>query len=234
METNCLRPKTPAAWIALALMGLVAASCLYTRHDIHVTLDIRHIQETATDIEDIVSGEKDMEDLDGAAAATQHESWLARLFDVSSTAWADSSLEIKNVTPELRKAIERRKARFEAIRKYKNKKALGENQMALLETRPCALLEDEAEGPKIKQLVKDENADRLAIYKEIARQNGATDAASLAKIQRAWAGVNRSKAEKGDWVQIPADKADYRAFLKSKMGRAIQPQPKPGSWVQAP
>ena len=219
-------------------MALALLACLYTKHDIHVTLDIRHIQETATNIEDVVSGEKKLEEIkprEGAALVVSPLWQLASLFDPSGVACAaDSATQIREMTPALKKAIENRKERFSKIRNYKSVGAIGENNLALLEVRTTPLLDNPEEKKTIESLVSDENADRMVIYREIARQNNAAGEEGLKKIQLAWARVHRDKSEKDDWVQVPSDDALYASFLESEFAKKLDAKPKPGQWVQVP
>ncbi|HUT26356.1 MAG TPA: DUF1318 domain-containing protein [Sumerlaeia bacterium] len=234
--------KAISVYALAAILGLTALACLYTKHDIHVTLDIRHIQETATDIEDVVSGEKELgqlEEQSGAALLASPRPGLAALFSLTTAACADEDDEgdeakVKKLTPALKKAIENRKKRFEEIRKYKSAGAIGENNAALLDERPSPLLKDEKEGPKIKALVKAENADRMTIYKEIAGRNDAKRPEDLAKIQKAWAKIHREKSKPRDWIQAPEKKEYYEDFLKEKWAKKLTDKPKPGSWLRMP
>jgi len=234
--------KVISFYALTAILGLAALACLYTRHDIHVTLDIRHIQETATDIEDVVSGEKELgqlEEQSGAALLASPGPGLAALFSLTAAACADEDdggdeAKVKKLTPALKEAIENRKKRFEEIRKHKSAGAIGENNAALLDERPSPLLKDEKEGPKIKALIKAENADRMTIYKEIAKQNNAKSAEDLLKVQKAWAAIHRERSSPRDWIQAPEKKEYYEDFLKEKWAGKLKEKPKPGSWFRMP
>jgi len=219
-----------------SLGGLMMLACLYTRHDIHITLDIRHIQQTASNIEDVVSGEKDLQDIkpkSGSMLLTTRHDWIARLIDPVASAYAQEGGDaIKEMTPELEKAIQNRKARAAEIREYKSAGAVGENKLALLETRPAPLLKEK--GDEIRAAVKAENRDRQLIYEEIARQNGKTSIEDLTSIQQAWAEVNRAKSKPGDWVQVPTDPKYLRRFMASDIAKDLSAKPTPGSWVKVP
>ncbi|MBN1865779.1 DUF1318 domain-containing protein [Candidatus Sumerlaeota bacterium] len=237
-----MKPTSKVLLIHLlaASMALALIACLYTKHDIHVTLDIRHIQDTATSIEDVVSGEKQLDDIEkrkGSSLDVALRYRLAALFDPATTCRADDDdkfVRIPNLTPALKTAIENRRNRYEKIRGYKSVGAIGENNRALVEVRSSPILKNEEEKKNIENLVKDENADRTTIYREIATQNKATGSEEMAKIRQTWARVHREKSEKGDWVQAPSDEAAHAAFMESAFAKNLDTKPKPGEWVQAP
>jgi hypothetical protein len=205
-----------------------------------VTLDIRHIQETASNIEDVVSGDKDLEELEINGGAMLRPSVN---FSPFSTAMAQGELKIKKLTPPLKKAIENRKERFDEIKKYKQKEMMGENEKALLEIPPKEKKPTPSPKPdtpeakeweKVKELIKKENKDRDVIYQEIAKQNNATGEENMNKIRRAWAAELREKSESGNWIQVPSDNKDFQIFLRSKIGKKLKEKPKPGSWLKIP
>jgi uncharacterized protein YdbL (DUF1318 family) len=236
-----MKPTVKVLAISLSIMGmtLALAACLYTKHDIHVTLDIRHVQDTAASIEDVVSGEKQLEDTkktEGSSLDAPLRYRLAKLLDPATPCRADDDtlIRIPNMTPALEKAIQNRKDRYQKVRGYKSVGAIGETDQAVLEVRSSPILSNPDEKKSIEALVEDENADRVTIYREIAKQNKATDEAGLAKIRQTWARVHREKSEKGDWVQTPSDEAAYAAFLESAFAKNLDTKPKPGQWVQAP
>ena len=225
--------------VAANLLGMLTLACLYTRHDIHITLDVRHIQQTASSIEDVVAGEKSLEEIEpkaGSGLLSLSGARLARLIAFSSTAYAqDEASALKKMTPQLEKAIKNRQQRAAKIRQYKSAAAVGENKLALLETRPSDLLKEK--GEEIRAAVKDENRDRQIIYQEIANQNSASGTASvdeLTEVQQAWAEVNRAKSKSGDAVQVPTDAKYLRRFLNSAIGQKLEERPEPGAWIKVP
>lgn len=237
MKTQGKILSTYAA-IAVLLSAICAMSCLYTRHDIHITLDIRHVKETATNIEDVVSGEKDLTDLEAKQGALVGDlPWplaLLRALDPTAGAMAAGEFEIREVNETLRKAIAGRQGRFEEITRYKSEGLVGEANNAELTVRPALQGKEKDLVEKVTRTVQEENADRVTIYREVARQNKTEDPESLAKIRQAWAAVHREKSRKGDWVQAPETREFYNKFLEEPMARKLSEKPRPGAWFQAP
>jgi uncharacterized protein YdbL (DUF1318 family) len=107
--------------------------------------------------------------------------------------------EIEN--PAIRKIIQSRSARVQELNRYKASGAIGENNKALTEARdlnPLPLPERAA----AQKLIREENADRERMFKEIAAATG-TDLSQLPRIQETYAETLRANARPGDWIQMP-------------------------------
>lgn len=109
-----------------------------------------------------------------------------------------ASPEISN--PAIRAIIRSRAARIEEIRRHKNTGVLGEDNQALLSARALdsLALKDRA---AVQRLIKDENADRERMFKEIAAATS-TDLSQLPRIQATYAETLRENAKPGDWIQL--------------------------------
>lgn len=107
--------------------------------------------------------------------------------------------EVSN--PAIRKIIESRAARLEALNSLKSKGVVGESNQALVEVRSLDAL-PLRERAAAQRLVKQENTDREQLYKEIAAAKG-VDLSQLPRIRSTYAETLRSKARKGDWIQQP-------------------------------
>lgn len=107
--------------------------------------------------------------------------------------------EISN--PAIRRIIQSRAARVNDLNRYKSSGALGENNKALVQVRDLNALPLQ-ERAAVQKLVRDENADRDRMFKEIAAATGA-DLSQLPRIQETYAGTLREKARRGDWIQLP-------------------------------
>jgi uncharacterized protein YdbL (DUF1318 family) len=105
--------------------------------------------------------------------------------------------EISN--PAIRQIIKSRSTRISNITRHKASGVLGENNKALLEVRNLAALalRDRA---AVQKLVREENADRQRMFKEIAAATG-TNLSQLPQIQATYAATLRAKAKKGEWTQ---------------------------------
>ena len=79
---------------------------------------------------------------------------------------------------------------------------IGENNRALVEVRNLEAVQGLRERADAQKLVKDENADREQLFKEIAAAKN-VDLAQLPKIRATYAETLREKAKPGDWMQLP-------------------------------
>lgn len=97
--------------------------------------------------------------------------------------------DIKEMTPEVSRALENRKARYDQLQSAKAQGLIGENSQGLV--TPLKGGADIAAA---------ENADRGVIYKAIVDQNG-FGPGGLPQVQKAFADVQHEKARTGDYVQ---------------------------------
>jgi uncharacterized protein YdbL (DUF1318 family) len=108
--------------------------------------------------------------------------------------------EITN--PAIRKIIDSRAARLDAINALKAEGVIGESNQALLVIRNLDAIQGLKERADAQKLVKDENADREQLFKEIAAAKN-VDLAQLPQIQATYAETLREMAHPGDWIQLP-------------------------------
>ena len=116
---------------------------------------------------------------------------LTLLFAPNS--WSATSYDIKQMTPEVKAALDHRRERFDQLRTLKDQSIVGENNKGYVEV--LAKNNDEA-----KELVEAENKDRQFIYKTIAEQNNLSES-SLMTIEAVFAQVQQDKANPGDKIQ---------------------------------
>ncbi len=103
--------------------------------------------------------------------------------------------------PAIRRIIESRRARVNELNRFKASGVVGENNRALVEIRDLGSL-PLAERAAVQKLVKDENADRQQMFKEIAAATS-VDLSQLPQIQETYAETLRQRARRGEWVQMP-------------------------------
>jgi uncharacterized protein YdbL (DUF1318 family) len=108
--------------------------------------------------------------------------------------------EITN--PAIRKIIDSRAARLDAINALKAKGVVGESNQALLVIRNLDAIQGLKERADAQKLVKDENADREQLFKEIAAAKN-VDLKQLPQIRATYAATLRENAHPGDWIQLP-------------------------------
>lgn len=106
-------------------------------------------------------------------------------------AFAEGKYDIKEMTPEVKSALENRRERFNQLKDLKSKGIVGENNRGYVEV----LSNDSSSAG----LVEQENSDRRLIYKTIESQNNLSGA--LGTIEKVFAQVQRDKASSGDKIQ---------------------------------
>jgi uncharacterized protein YdbL (DUF1318 family) len=107
--------------------------------------------------------------------------------------------EVKTASPVIDEAKARRIERLSDIQVYKDKKILGESKEGLLDIRPTTGL-DGKQSSLLQKMVKEENNDRMTIYREIVQLNSMSSA-QIKNIQAAAAKANRKLAKDGEWIQ---------------------------------
>lgn len=105
--------------------------------------------------------------------------------------FAEGKYDIKEMTPEVKAALENRRSRFDQLKDLKAKGVAGENNRGYVE-----VLKDD---PSARSLVESENNDRRVIYKTIEVQNNLFGA--METIEKVFAQVQRDKASPGDQIQ---------------------------------
>ena len=108
---------------------------------------------------------------------------------------AAPSYDLKEMTPEVEKALEGRKARYATLQGFKGRGFVGETNKGYIE-----ILDALTEAG---QAVADENRDRKLIYEAIVAQNH-LGPESIAEVRRIFAEVQRGKAQPGDLIQLPS------------------------------
>ena len=105
--------------------------------------------------------------------------------------FADGKYDIKEMTPEVKSALDNRRARFDELKQLKTKGIVGENNHGYVESL--------GNDSSARSLVDSENQDRRVIYQAIEVQNNLTGAS--AAIEKVFAQVQRDKANPGDKIQ---------------------------------
>jgi len=128
--------------------------------------------------------------------------WVVSLGATTAYAASDEVAAPEITNPAIRKIIDSRAARLAAVNALKAEGVIGENNQALIEVRNLEAVQGLRERADAQKVVKDENADREQLFKEIAAAKN-VDLAQLPKIQATYAETLREKAKPGDWIQLP-------------------------------
>ncbi len=97
-------------------------------------------------------------------------------------------------TPEIRRAVASRNARFGEMQQWKGRGCIGESNQGLVEARPGQGCGD------LGRLIGAENADRQLIMDTFMRQNN-IPASDAGRVRAAFAKTNRDRAQAGEWIQ---------------------------------
>ena len=111
---------------------------------------------------------------------------------VVSDVSAEAAYNIKTMTPQVERALENRRDRYNELSLLKARGAVGENNRGYLEVLDNS-------NSDAKAAANAENADRKVVYETIAEQNGLSD--EMGTIEKVFAQVQRDKAQLGDMIQ---------------------------------
>jgi uncharacterized protein len=117
------------------------------------------------------------------------------VFVVSLCAWSGAwaaTYDIKEMTPEVKAALDGRRGRFEELKSLKAQGAIGENNKGYVEVLTG--------GGDAQSVADAENRDRRYIYTTIVSQNG-LPANALSTVEEVFAQVQRDKAGSGDKIE---------------------------------
>mgnify|MGYP000972436792 CR=1 FL=1 len=226
--------KKSVALAAAALVWLAVGCVIETKHTIeaHITLDIRHIEEQASGMLDYI--EKKSDTLPGLEPAPAPSSMLHRVLDAldpMSAAYAD---ELKTGSPLVTEIAERLRQRNDAIATLKKQGYLGENNRGYVELRESKPFTTQDDRNAAQQLLAEENKDRKALYKELARINEDAPGMSVSVIEKVYANQRLKRATSGDLFQLPDAGPDFDALKASPLGAKLGAQCVAGAWVTMP
>jgi len=132
---------------------------------------------------------------------TQRAPWVSRMLGVSS-AWAQEVPPPQVTNPAIRKIIDARARRIDALDGFKSAQVLGESNRGLLEIRNLQAVGDLRQRAEVQRLVREENADREQLYREIAAALS-VDPSQLDQVRATYAETLREYARPGDLIQMP-------------------------------
>ena len=220
--------------IATLAAVLFIVGCIVIPDTIHITIDIRHVEQQADNFLDYVEGKTDLlpgeDETNNEDAATVDTSWLQRgleFFAPVNVAYAAELNESSSRVTQIANSMKKRNAQVVALKKQGS---IGENNRGFLElVRPEALAGDE-EKNKVQAVVAAENADRKALYKELARLNK-DQSLDVTTIEGVYAKKRRERAKLGEHIQLPKAGPDLEALKKSPLAKKLSGAIAPGAWV---
>lgn len=222
-----------------ALAGLTAVSLIATlgcvirtQHtiDAHVTLDIRYIKDQADDVLDFIEGERDVLPDIGPA---RESSMVQRVWQAVTPIQVAHAQELKTTSPVVRELANRMRDRHPQIEALKNDGALGENNRGYVHLFDHDSLDTAEKRNNAQQLTAAENADRKALYREIAELNKEARV-SVTQVERIYAQRRLERGRAGERFQLPPAGQDFDTFKASEMGRRLGDDARPDAWVTLP
>ena len=224
--------KRVAMALGLSLLILVAGCVIRTEHtiDAHITLDIRHVEEQAEDVLDFIEGKSDVLPGLGDAPAADTSSVLQRglrFFSPIQPVYAEG---LKTASPRVSEIAVKLRERNSQIVVLKQKGCLGENNRGYVELRDCDGFKEGEARNAAQKLLADENKDRKALYKEIARLNSEQNL-SVSLVERVYALQRLQRGKSGEVYQLPSDDKDFQTIKASTIGKALGDACQPNAWV---
>lgn len=230
--------KNTIALLAAVAVLMTLGCVITTKHtiDAHITVDIRHIEKQADNILDYVEGKTNT--LPGAESEAKDKkpekargtSMLRDVIEWMNPIRTAYAAELKQSSPAVAEIAKRLKERNPKIDALKDSGCAGESNRGVLELRPCDKLTDAAKKNEAQQLIAAENADRKALYKEVAELNRDQNV-TVSAVERVFAQKRLERAQPGQVFQLPEPGDDFDAFKKSDVGKKLGAECKPGAWV---
>ena len=180
------------AWGAAAAGGLVLVLACIT---VNIYFPEATVKQAAAEIVEEIR----KEEIEKKAPAAAELPGLreASSFALVPAAYAQEATSVS--TPAIRALKESMKARFPTLKPYFDAGQIGESNKGLLDIRDETGLNLQAKAA-LRNLVKDENADRTKLYAEVAQALN-IEASQVEKIQKIFAAEWAKTAAAGWWVQ---------------------------------
>lgn len=222
--------RVPIA-VTIVVGMLVALGCVIrTEHkiDAHIVVDIRHIEEQAENVLDFVEGKTDS--LPGAESKPKGSSMLDRTLNFLSPMPTVYAAELKSASATVTELAGKMKQRFSQVQELKDKECFGEDNRGYLAVRDCAYCSEPEKKNEAQKLCSSENADRKALYKEIAQLNSEQNV-TVAQVERVYAQKRLERAKAGEIFQLPPDSDDFKQFKASEAGKKLGAECVTEAWV---
>lgn len=184
--------KRYALW-TLAAAGLVLALACIT---VNIYFPEAEVKQAAAQIVDEIR-KQEAEKKGPDAAARLPEPAPAPSFAFVTAAYAQEATTVSN--PAIRALKDSMKNRFPSLKPYYDAGNIGESNRGLLEVRDETGLNLQAKAA-LRNLVKDENGDRMKLYPEVAKALN-IEASQVMKIQKIFAAEWEKAAAAGWWIQ---------------------------------
>ena len=182
--------RNPFVFAAVVTVALVA--CLTVNVYFYPSEEVdQTARKIIEDIRGATMPENDLEETEAGEMGSQR--W--RMTGLAHAAGKETTVS----SPAIDSIKERIKQRFDALKPFFNAGAIGESNDGLVTIRDASVLpmKDRA---SLNRIVNEENADRKALYQEVAKELGVEDK-DLPKVQRSFADKWQAFALAGWWIQ---------------------------------
>ena len=189
-----MSPRNP--YLCAAVVTVVLAACLTVNVYFYPSEEVdQTAQQIIEDIRGTIMPENDLEETpkgEGAGSQGWHLTGVAHA--------ADKETSVSN--PAIDAIKKRITQRFDKLKPYFKAGAIGEANDGLVSIRDASILpmKDRA---TLNRIVNEENADRTALYQEVAKELG-VETKDLPKVQQSFAKKWQAFAGAGWWVQDAA------------------------------
>lgn len=217
--------------LVTAVVAVAVGCVIRTEHkiDARIVVDIRHIEQQAESVLDFVEGKTD------ALPATEApksggSSMLEQAIDFLDPIPTAYAAELQQSSPVVTELAGKMRERNGDIASMKEKSCLGEDNRGYVAVRDCEYCKDADKKNEVQKLSAAENADRKALYKEIAQLNKAENV-TVSQVERVFAQKRLERAKTGEIFQLPPSGEDFDAFKGSATGKKLGDECKPEAWV---
>ena len=195
---------TTIKWTVAAVLALVTVAC--------VTINVYFPEaaaERAADrfIQDVIGASDEASDDAAAIVETGQTGWVASLVNILIPSAHAQAADIDIQTPQINQIRDRMRARHQShLAAWFDAGAIGLDNDGLVQVRDRSAV-GLSERRELEQVVREENADRNAVYREIAVANGQPDWQDQIRdtFARRWVANARSgwyyQNADGSWVQ---------------------------------
>lgn len=178
------------------LVALTAGACV----TVNLYFPTAEVQKAADQIvEEVHQGKQQRPPPSGGSSLIRSLGSALAWIGPSDARAQDRRADLEVSTPAIRALKQQMKDRYSQLLPLFRAGALGETNMGTLEARDTQSL-SLGDRASLKRLVDAENADRMELYREIARANN-FPAEQVETIQKLFANSWRSQAQAGSWVQ---------------------------------
>ncbi len=178
------------------LVALTAGACV----TVNLYFPTAEVQKAADQIvEEVHQGKQQQPPPSGGSSLIRSLGSALAWIGPSDARAQDRRADLEVSTPAIRALKQQMKDRYPQLLPLFRAGALGETNMGTLEARDTQSL-SLGDRASLKRLVEAENADRMELYREIARANN-FPAEQVETIQKLFANSWRSQAQAGSWVQ---------------------------------